>query len=62
MVGLSDAPGNYQITPGSISRFMRENLGAWDHRKMRKEVLVDFLLGTANATGPLDELRPARAA
>jgi hypothetical protein len=62
MAGLGVGPGNYQITPGSISRFMREHLGAWDHRKMRKEVLVDFLLGQAFPLGALDELRPARAA
>jgi len=62
MTGLTEGPGNHQITPQAISRFMRQHVAAWDHRKMRKEVLVDFLIGQDKALGRLDELREARAA
>jgi excisionase family DNA binding protein len=54
--------GFYHVAPAAISAFMREHVGAWDHRRMRKEVLMDFLIGADKALGRLDELREARAA
>lgn len=57
--GLSEKPGIFHIQPAAISRFMRANLSAWDHRKMRKEVLIDFLLGEKEALGDLTQIRIA---
>jgi len=54
--------GFYHVAPAAISAFMREHVAAWDHRRMRKEVLMDFLIGHDKAVGRLDELREARAA
>ena len=50
----------YHVSPNAISAFMREHPTLWDHRKMRKEVLMDFLIGRDKAIGRLDELREAR--
>jgi hypothetical protein len=62
-ISVTDGAGmQYHIYPTSISKFMREHLTLWDHRKMRKEVLVDFLLGENAALGALDQLKGARAA
>jgi excisionase family DNA binding protein len=54
--------GFYHVSPDAVSTFMRQHVGAWDHRRMRKEVLMDFLIGHDKALGRLDELREARAA
>jgi excisionase family DNA binding protein len=54
--------GFYHVAPAAISAFMRHHVNLWDHRRMRKEVLMDFLIGHDKALGRLDELREARAA
>jgi hypothetical protein len=64
-MSVTDSPksgGFYHVAPTAISAFMREHVSAWDHRRMRKEVLMDFLIGHDKALGRLDELREARAA
>lgn len=58
--GEPAAASFYHVAPNAISAFMREYPTLWDHRKMRKEVLMDFLLGRDKAIGRLDELREAR--
>jgi len=57
-----ESGGFWHVAPDAVSAFMRQHVAAWDHRKMRKEVLMDFLIGQDKAVGRLDELREARAA
>ena len=40
----------HAIQPDDVRRFMIENPSAWDHRKMRKEVLLDMLCPSAMNT------------
>lgn len=35
----------WQVKPGEVRRFMIANPECWDHRKMRREVLIDLLAG-----------------
>jgi len=57
-----ESGGFWHVAPDAVSAFMRLHVAAWDHRRMRKEVLMDFLIGHDKALGRLDELREARAA
>jgi hypothetical protein len=60
--GRSSGARHYKISPHAISRFMREHPTLWDHRKMRREALLEFLLGEHKALGRIDELQPRCAA
>jgi hypothetical protein len=60
--GMMEGAGHWHVAPHAISQFMRAHVTLWDHRRMRKEVLIDFLLGENAALGALDQLKGARAA